>query len=160
MKMNPFKAFRSLSLGKEMFLLRWVGLSMATLVPVTLLIVLGVVDALELEQIRFLAGHPFYIDAVEAQESLLSYGGMFAVSTVATLYLAAVLLREKSFLWRLQIAFLSVVALALPGILCVLWGGILNMAAPVISVLLLWLWLEISKVVAGIYRACTKKVEA
>lgn len=156
MKEKIRKIWETLPLGKEMFLLRWIGLSMAALLPVTLLMVLGVVDALELEQIRFLGGHPFYIDAVEAQESMLSYGGMFAISAVATLYLAAVLLREPRFIWRLQIAFLAVIALALPGILCVLWGGIINMAAPVISVLLLWLWLEISKVGVRIYRARTK----
>lgn len=143
--------------GRDAFLLRWAGLSMATLLPVTLLMFSGAVDALELEQIRFLGGHPFYIDAVEAQESLLPPVGMFSISVVATLYLAVVLLREPSFLWRMQVTALAAIALALPGILCVLWGGIINMAAPVISVLLVWLWLEVSKLTARAYGACRAK---
>jgi hypothetical protein len=54
-----------------------------------------------------------------------------------------VLLRERRFSGRLQVGILAVVALALPGILCVLWGGVLNMAAPVICALACWFGAEI-----------------
>ena len=125
------------------FLLRWSLLSFAVLVLIIVLTLLGTMQQLEWEQIRFLGGSPFYIGAEEAQVNLLGPAGIFALCLVVTFYLALVLLRERSFAGRLQVALLAVVALALPGILCVLWGGVLNMAAPVICALACWLGSEI-----------------
>ncbi len=125
------------------FLLRWALLSFAVLVLIIVLTLLGTMQQLEWEQIRFLGGSPFYIGAEEAQVNLLGPAGIFALCLVVTFYLALVLLRERSFAGRLQVALLAVVALALPGILCVLWGGVLNMAAPVICALACWLGSEI-----------------
>ena len=124
-------------------LLRWALLSFAVLVLIIVLTLLGTMQQLEWEQIRFLGGSPFYIGAEEAQVNLLGPAGIFALCLVVTFYLALVLLRERSFAGRLQVGLLSVVALALPGILCVLWGGVLNMAAPVICALACWLGSEI-----------------
>lgn len=125
------------------FLLRWALLSFAVLVLIIVLTLLGTMQQLEWEQIRFLGGSPFYIGAEEAQVNLLGPAGIFALCLVVTFYLALVLLRERSFAGRLQVGLLAVVALALPGILCVLWGGVLNMAAPVICALACWLGSEI-----------------
>ena len=125
------------------FLLRWALLSFAILVLIIVLTLLGTMQQLEWEQIRFLGGSPFYIGAEEAQVNLLGPAGIFALCLVVTFYLALVLLRERSFAGRLQVGLLAVVALALPGILCVLWGGVLNMAAPVICALACWLGSEI-----------------
>lgn len=125
------------------FLLRWAMLSFAVLVLIIVLTLLGTMQQLEWEQIRFLGGSPFYIGAEEAQVNLLGPAGIFALCLVVTFYLALVLLRERSFAGRLQVGLLAVVALALPGILCVLWGGVLNMAAPVICALACWLGSEI-----------------
>ena len=75
--------------------------------------------------------------------NLLGPAGIFALCLVVTFYLALVLLRERRFAGRLLVSILAVVALALPGILCVLWGGVLNMAAPVICALACWLGSEI-----------------
>ena len=125
------------------FLLRWALLSFAVLVLIIVLTLLGTMQQLEWEQIRFLGGSPFYIGAEEAQVNLLGPAGIFALCLVVTLYLALVLLRERSFAGLLQVGLLAVVALALPGILCVLWGGVLNMAAPVICALACWLGSEI-----------------
>ena len=124
-------------------LLRWALLSFAVLVLIIVLTLLGTMQQLEWEQIRFLGGSPFYIGAEEAQVNLLGPAGIFALCLVVTFYLALVLLRERSFAGRLQVGVLAVVALALPGILCVLWGGVLNMAAPVICALACWLGSEI-----------------
>ena len=124
-------------------LLRWAGLSFAVLVLTVILTAAGTTEYLEWEQIRFLCGSPFYLGAEEAQISLLGPAGTFALCLAVTLYLALVLLRERRFAGRLQVGILSAAALALPGILCVLWGGVLNMAAPLICALACWLGAEI-----------------
>lgn len=127
----------------DRLLLRWAGLSLGVLVLTVLLTALGTMEYLELEQIRFLGGSPFYIGAEEAQISLLGPAGTFALCMAVTFYLALVLLRERRFTGRLQVAILATTALALPGILCVLWGGVLNMNAPVICSLACWFGAEI-----------------
>lgn len=127
----------------DWLLLRWASLSFSVFVLIVILTVAGTMQYLEWEQIRFLGNSPFYIGAEEAQINLLGPTGIFSLCLVVTLYLALVLLRERRFYGRLQVGLLSVVALALPGILCVLWGGILNMAAPVICALACWLGAEI-----------------
>ncbi len=127
----------------DRLLLRWAGLSLVVLVLIVSLTAAGLMDYLELEQIRFLGGSPFYIDAEEAQISLLGPAGTFVLCLGVTLYLALVLLREKRFTGRIQVGLLTTIALALPGILCVLWGGVLNMNAPVICALACWLGAEI-----------------
>lgn len=125
------------------FLLRWALLSFAVLVLIIVLTLLGTMQQLEWEQIRFLGGSPFYIGAEEAQINLLGPAGTFGLCLAVTFYLSLVLLTERHFSGRLQIGLLAVTALALPGILCVLWGGVLNMAAPVICALACWLGAEI-----------------
>ena len=127
----------------DRLLLRWAGLSFAVLVLIVILTAAGTMEYLEWEQIRLLCGSPFYLGAEEAQISLLGPAGIFSLCLAVTLYLALVLLRERRFAGRLQVGILSAAALALPGILCVLWGGVLNMAAPVICALACWFGAEI-----------------
>lgn len=126
----------------DRFLVRWLGLSFIVLTLATAAEFSGFAEALELEQIRFLGGTPFYIGAEEAQISLLGPAGTFGLCIAVTLWLAAVLLRERRFAGRAQIMLPALVALALPGMLCVLWGGVLNMALPLLCVLLCWLGAE------------------
>ena len=125
-------------------LLRWVDICLLVLVTVLVLMQTGVLYEIELEQIRFLGGSPFFISAEEAQVSLLSIGGIFGICIITTLYLGLVYLREPRFAGRLQVAVISTAALALPGLLCVLWGGVLNMSAPVICSLGCWLLAELN----------------
>ncbi len=139
---NPLAIPRHIT-SADRLLLRWAGLSFAVLVLIVTLTAAGLMEHLELEQIRFLGGSPFYIGAEEAQISLLGPAGTFGLCLGVTLYLPLVLLRERRFSGRLQVGILAVVALALPGILCVLWGGVLNMAAPVICALACWFGAEI-----------------
>ena len=124
--------------------LRWVGVCLFPLLCVMVLMLSGAMEWLELEQIRFLGGNPFYIDAaVEAQNSLMGPAGLFGISIAVTLYLSLVLLRERRFSGRIQIIIPAVAVLIMPGMLCVLWGGVLNMAAPVTAALATWLAAEI-----------------
>lgn len=143
--------------GADYFLLRWVLMCMLTLGTISVLFYTGVLYELELEQIRFLGGSPFYISAEEAQVSLLHTTGIFAICIAVTLYMGMAQLRERRFGGRLQMALISTVALALPGLLCVLWGGILNMAAPVICTLSCWLLAELEHLVRGWIHHFNKK---
>lgn len=123
-------------------LLRWALLCIVVLSVVVVLMLSGGLYELELEQVRLLGGSPFFISAEEAQISLLSPAGTFILCVAVTLYLSLAHLREPRFGGRLQMALLSVVALGLPGLLCVLWGGVLNMAAPLICALMCWMLVE------------------
>ena len=117
-----------------------VALCLATLVPGIALMLTGALTALGDAQVRLLASHPFYMTAEEAQVNFLSPTGTFVVCLLLTLWLAAVLLREHRYTRRCQVAFLAALAVALPGLLCVLWGGVLEVAAPLLCVALLWLY--------------------
>lgn len=127
----------------DRFLVRWLGLSFIVLALATAAEFAGFAEALELEQIRLLGGSPFFIGAEEAQVSLLGPAGTFGLCLAVTLWLSAVLLREHRFLGRVQIMLPALMALALPGILCVLWGGVLNMATVLLCALLCWLGAEL-----------------
>ncbi len=116
----------------------WIVLCLATLLPVTTLLLCGGLQGADEAQLRLLAGHPFYIGAEEAQVSLLGHVGTFVLCTVLTLWLGGVLLHEHRYGRRTQLAFLAALAVVLPGLLCVLWGGVLYVAAPLACVLLLW----------------------
>lgn len=130
----------------DRFLVRWLGLSVVVLALTTAAEFFGFSEALELEQIRLLGGSPFFIGAEEAQISLLGPAGTFWLCVAVTLWLSAVLLRERRFLGRVHIMLPALVALALPGLLCVLWGGVLNMATVLLCALLCWLGAELRPV--------------
>lgn len=141
-------------------LLRWVVICLLVLVTVLVLMQTGVLYEIELEQVRFLGGSPFFISAEEAQVSLLGIGGIFGICIITTLYLSLVYLREPRFGGRLQVAVISTAALALPGLLCVLWGGVLNMSAPIICSLGCWLLAELDWLARWYIRHRRKNIPA
>ncbi len=122
----------------DLRLTAWIGLVLTTLLPLVLLQLCNGMLTLDEAQLRLLAGHPFYIGAEEAQVSLLSPVGTFVLCLLLTFWLAAVLVREHRYARRTQVAFLAALAVALPGLICVLWGGVLYVASPIVCVLLLW----------------------
>lgn len=123
----------------NMFLVRWITLSLIVLSLVLLLMLSGFQTRVEEWQTQLLCREPFYIEAQQLQEPLLSTIGNFAVSVIVTLYLSLVLLREPHWARRTQLAFLAAAVLAMPGLLCVLWSGIITPLGPVSSVVALWL---------------------
>ncbi len=134
----------------------WMLLSLATLLPVVLLWLGGELQLLEELQLRMLAGHPFYIGAEEAQLSLLSPVHTFILCALLTLWLAAVLVREHRYGRRSQVAFLAAMAMALPGLICVLWEGVLYVAAPLTCVALLWLYMVPGAALWRLLKTCRR----
>ncbi len=129
---------RKLGAG-DMELLRWVSLCIAVPGVVLLLRFTGLYELIDEWQLRILAGHPFYISALDVQISLLSPVATFAVCVGLTFYLGGVLLRCRSYARRSHICLLAAVALAMPGLLCVLWHGVLYVGQPLLCVVLIWL---------------------
>lgn len=123
----------------DWLLLRWLCLSLPVLGAVVLMMACGWLEPLDREQLRLLAGHPFYIEAEAAQVSLAGPMGMFSFCVLLVLFLGLVLLRQGSLAACTQICFLAALAVGLPGLLCVLWGGVLYVSAPLVCVLALWI---------------------
>lgn len=124
----------------DVFLLRWVLLSILVLALVVALQATRVVFMqLDEWQLLVLAGHPFYLSAEDAQISMLSAGGTFGLCVAVTLYLGAVLLMQPSLRKRTHLCLLAAVALFLPGVMCVLWHGVLYVGQPLACVAMLWL---------------------
>lgn len=122
----------------DMPLLRWALLGVAVPVCVLALHACGAVEALNLAQLEMLAGHPFYLSAEDAQVSLLTPVGSFALCVLLVLYMGAVLLREPRLMRRSHLCLLAALAVGLPGLMCVLWHGVLYVAELLLSILLLW----------------------
>lgn len=139
-----FPAPGSLSAGDALWL-RLLGTAAAAVALTVALGLAGLTERLEWEQIRLLAGNPFYMDATAVQVSLLSPGAMLLLCVAVALYLSAVLLHERRALWRFSIMIPALTALALPGLLCLFWGGVLNMAPPLLTALLCWLGVELQE---------------
>ncbi len=137
----------------DRMLARWMGVSVAVLLLTVVFMLSGVLEELENRQIAILGGHPFYMPAEEMQVNLMGPVGTFCLCAVVTLYLSAVMLREHRYGRRTQVAFLAAVALALPGLMSVFWGGVLNMAAPVFCVVALWCFAVPFAIAARLTRA-------
>lgn len=123
----------------DVLLLRWVMLSITVLALLVGLQACRLFAPLNEWQLLLLAGDPFYLSAADAQLSLLSPGATFGACVCLTLYLGAVLLRMPRMGQRNHLCLLAAVAVALPGVMCVLWHGVLYVAQPLMCVLLLWL---------------------
>lgn len=119
-------------------LLRWGVLCVAVLGVAVALQLGGVFERVDEWQLRVLAGHPFYITAEDAQVSLLGPGGTWGVSVGLVLYLGAVLLQQQRLSRRNHLCLLAAVAVALPGLMCVLWHGVLYVGLPLVCIFLLW----------------------
>lgn len=139
-----FPAPGSLSAGDALWL-RLLGTAAAAVALTVALGLVGLTEQLEWEQIRLLAGNPFYMDATAVQVSLLSPGAMLLLCVAVALYLSAVLLHERRALWRFSIMIPALTALALPGLLCLFWGGVLNMAPALLTALFCWLGVELQE---------------
>ena len=122
----------------DVLLLRWVMLCIGVLAMLVGLQACRLFAPLNEWQLLLLAGDPFYLPAADAQVSLLSPGATFGVCVGLTLYLGAVLLRQPRMGQRNHLCLLAAVAVALPGVMCVLWHGVLYVAQPLVCVLLLW----------------------
>lgn len=122
----------------DALLLRWAGMSVGVLGAVVLMESQGWLLPLHDQQIIMLANHPIYLSAEDANVSLMSPGLTFGVSVLLTLYLAAVLLVQPRLGRRNHVCLLAAVAVALPGLIGVLWHGVLYVAQPLMCVVLLW----------------------
>ena len=123
----------------DVLLLRWVILSIAVLAALVALQACRLFMPLYECQLLILAGDPFYMTAQDAQVALLTPAGTFAVCVGITLYLGAVMLRQPRLGRRNHLCLLAAVAVALPGLMCVLWHGVLYVAQPLVCIALLWL---------------------
>lgn len=131
---------RKLNAG-DLLLLRWVLLGIAGSGMVVALRFTPFFELCDEVQLRILAGHPFYISAEDIQVSLLSPVAIFAVCVGIILYLGGVLLRCRSYVRRSHICLLAAVAIAMPGLLCVLWHGVFYVGQPLMCLAVLWLLL-------------------
>lgn len=123
----------------DALLLRWVVLCVVVLLATMLMLLTGAFEWVDTVQLKVLCGSPFYLEAEATQYSALSPGAMFALCTAITLYLAVVLLRYPSFIARMQVVVLALMAALMPGLLCVLWDCVFYAAAPVFCIMLSWL---------------------
>ncbi len=122
-------------------MLQWAVVTLLVLGLTVALQACGVLIMLDELQLRFLAGHPFYLTAEDAQVSLLSPGVTFSLCVGITLYLSAVLLRGKSMWRRTHVALLAFIAVGLPGVAGILWHGVFYVGQPLLCVVILWVLL-------------------
>lgn len=125
----------------DLLLLRWALLGVVAPGCVVLLQLTGFFEMFDEQQLRILAGHPFYISASDVQVTLVSPVASFAICVGTALYLGIVLLRCRSYSRRSHICLLAAVAIALPGLLCVLWHGVFYVSQPLVCLAVLWLLL-------------------
>lgn len=137
--------------AKDGFLLRWAALSFGVLATVVVLQALRVFRLLDEVQLVVLAGHPFYLSAQDAQISLLSPAGQFGLCVLITFYFGGVLMLQRHPGRRTHICLLALVVLGLPGLLCVLWHGVLYVSQALACILLLWVILVPAAI---LYRRC------
>lgn len=123
----------------DMLWLRWAVLSVIVLLAVMLLLLGGHFEVADDAQLRLLCGNPFYLEAEATQNPALSPVEMFALCVGVTLYLGIVLLRQRRFVPRTQIALMAAVAAAMPGLLCVLWDCVFYVAPLLFCVISCWL---------------------
>lgn len=124
--------------AQDGFMLRWAILSFGVLAGIVALQACRAFRFLDEAQLVVLAGHPFYLSAQDAQVSLLSPAGQFGLCVVVTLYFGGVLMMQKRLGRRSHICLLAAVVFALPGLLCVLWHGVLYVGQALTCILLLW----------------------
>ncbi len=126
----------------DALLLRWALLGAPVLLATMCMMLGGAFEGTDTAQLALLCGRPFYLEAEATQYPALSPAGMFGLCTAVSLYLALVLLRQRSFSHRAQVVLPALVAALLPGVLCVLWDCVFYIAAPVFCILLTWLLVE------------------
>jgi len=123
----------------DMLWLRWGALCAIVLAATLALMACGSFAPLDEKQLQLLLGRPFFLEATAAQVTLLSQAETFWLCIPVTLYLALALLLQRRFYARTQIAFMAMAAAALPGLLCVLWDGVLYVSPILFNILATWL---------------------
>ncbi|MDO4750842.1 MAG: hypothetical protein Q4A24_01940 [Akkermansia sp.] len=130
---------RKLDRGDVLWL-RWVLLSLCVLIAQTVLLATGCFEPLNTAHTAMLQGAPFHLSADgAAQGDVLSPAIGFACSIGLTLYWAAVQMYQKSFGSRCLLTALALVAVALPGMLSVLWDRVLYVVPLLFCVSAVWL---------------------
>ena len=110
------------------------------LVSQTLLLVLGCFEPLNSAHTALLQGAPFYLSAQGVEQgNMLSPQLGFACSLVVVLYGAAVLMYQRSFGSRCLLAGLALVAVGLPGVLCVLADCVVHVVPLLFCIVATWL---------------------
>lgn len=124
----------------DMLWLRWGILSVSVLFCIAALVASGCMGSINQWHTAMLQGAPFYLSEAGAQAgSLLSPAMGFACCIPLTLYWAAVLMHQKNLWHRTQLSALAMVALALPGMLSVLWDTVVHTSPLLCCILLTWM---------------------
>jgi len=121
----------------------WGIVNVLNLSIIVLIMAMGIFYEAEYLIIEQLGSFPFYITAEEAKVSSLSQNNLFILCVLISLYFSALLLSEKRGKFRALLVLLILLSLILSIFLGLIWGGILNMAAPICGVLLLWIICEL-----------------
>ena len=120
--------------------LRWVVLSVSVLFCMAALMASGCTGGMNDWHTALLQGAPLHLPATGANAgSVLSPATTFACCIPLTLYWAAVMMHQKNLRHRTELTAMLLVALALPGILCVLWDSVLHTLPLLCCVLITWL---------------------
>jgi len=120
-------------------LLHWFILTLCVLLCLIVLVFCGVTGSIDSWLHSLLVQLPFY---PEAQDGICTVNPatVFLCSIPITLYGAAVLVHEDSLAARSLLCLLAGMVLALPCIICLLWGTLLGGAIPLCSIGLLWVF--------------------
>lgn len=120
--------------------LRWVVLSVSVLFCTVALMASGCTDGMNQWHTALLQGAPFRLSEAGAEAgSILSPAVTFACCVPLTLYWAAVMMHQRNLRHRTELTALALAALALPGILCVLWDTVLHTIPLLCCLLFTWL---------------------
>ena len=123
----------------DLLWLRWAVLSLSVLFCMAALMASGCTGGMNDWHTALLQGAPFHLSATGAEAAcLLSPAASFACCIPLTLYWAAVMMHQKKLRHRTELTAMLLVALALPGILCVLWDSVLPTIPLLCCVLITW----------------------
>lgn len=120
-------------------LLHWFILTLCVLLSLIILVFCGLTGSMDSWLHSLLLQLPFY---PEAQNGIYTANPatVFLCSIPITLYGAAVLVHEDSLAARSLLCLLASLVVALPGVICLLWGTLLGVAIPLCSIVLLWVY--------------------
>lgn len=120
-------------------LLHWFILTLGVLLSLIVLVFCGLTGSADAWLHGLLAQLPFY---PESQDGLytINPATIFLGSIPITLYGAAILVHEDSLAARSLLCLAAALVLALPGIICLLWGILLSCTIPLCSIALLWVY--------------------
>ncbi len=118
-------------------LLHWFILTLCVLLSLIIPVLCGFTGSLDAWLHSQLMQLPFYPDTQNGIHTV-NPATVFLCSLPITLYGAAVLVHEDSLAARSLLCLLAGLVLALPCVICILWGILLGGAIPLCSIALLW----------------------